>query len=81
MYCADWQPINSPNSTFQNTNFILPATEAAILLSHDAPAKPEVSLSMDLIRSYDHVTFWKVGADLCDKSKMAGQVKNGEILS
>ena len=36
---------------------------------------------MDLIRSNDHVTFWKIGADQCDKSKMAGQVKNGEILS
>ena len=65
MYCTDWQHINSPNWTFQNNNFIPPATEAAILLSHDAPAKPKVFLSMDLI----------------GKSKMAGQVKNGEILS
>ena len=65
MYCTDWQLTHqySPNWTFQNNNFIPPATEAAILLSHDAPAKPEVFLSMDLIRSYDHVIFWEVGAD------------------
>ena len=63
MYCTEWQPINSPNWTFQNNNFIPPANKAAILLSHDALAKQEVFLSMDPIRSYDHVTFWKVGAD------------------
>ena len=36
--------------SFQNNNFIPPATKAAILLSHDALAKLEVFLSMDLIR-------------------------------
>ena len=56
MYCSDWQPINSPNRTFQN-NFIPPATKAAILLSHDALAKPEIFLSMDLIRSYHTITW------------------------
>ena len=61
VYCTDWQSINSPNWTFQNNNFISRPLKAAILLSHNAIAKPEVFLSMDLIRSYHYVTFWKVG--------------------
>ena len=63
VYCTEWQSINSPNWTFQNNNFISRPLKAAILLSHNATAKPEVFLSRDLIRSYHHVTFWKVGAD------------------
>ena len=51
VYCTDWQSINSPNWTFQNNNFISRPPESTILLSHNATVKPEVFLSMDLIRS------------------------------
>ena len=81
VYCTDWQSINSANWTFQNNNFISCPPEAAILRSHNSTAKREVFFSMDLIRSYHHLAFWKVGPDQWDKSKMAGRVRNGEFLS
>ena len=76
MYCTDGQSINSPNWTFQN-NFIPPAAEPAILLSHDVVA---VSFhgSDSLIGSRDILKGWPW---LVHKSKMAGQAKNGEVLS
>ena len=78
VYCTDRQSINNSHLAFQKNSEVI---SVVIFCSMMPLTKPEAFLSIDMIRSSYHVMFSKAGPDWLGKSKMAGQVKNGNILS